>query len=269
MSVPIDTVQEGTFDELPDRIQPGDLVLDVGGGIKPLSRANYVLDFLSWEQRRHVALWLAQVWPQPHFSKDTWVQWDICSREPWPFKDKQFDFVLCKGTLEDLRDPVWVCQEMMRVGKSGYLETPNRIIESLPGIERSRYCGYSHHHWLCELTGKGIQFTFKHAQLHGYSRFHLTVGPEWNRSRRDHHWSESLEFLHHLFAIVNRWFREINSKYATIGMFWDNRFECREKVLVDKGEVEADLMAFKKRCRTIPDLWVWKRTWYGKRVRRA
>ncbi len=264
----VGTVRLGTFDELPTHIEPDNLVLDVGGGIKPLSRADYVIDFLSWEQRPEAVPWLGHVWPTPHFSKDRWVQWDICSRQPWPFKDKQFDFVVCKGTLEDLRDPVWVCQEMIRVGKSGYIETPSRIVESMPGVERSRYCGYSHHHWLCEITDGGIEFAFKHAQLHCYSRFHLTVGPEWNRSRRDHHWSEAFEFLQRLVAIVHGWFRQINPKYVTAGLFWENQFECRERVVVDKGEVEADLMAFKERCRSLGDLWVWKRTWYGKRIRR-
>jgi len=260
-------VEVGTFNELPKYIKPDDLVLDVGGGMKPLSRANYVIDFLPWGHEQQLDPYLKDVWPKPHFSKETWVQWDICSHQPWPFNDKQFDFVVCKQTLEDLRDPTWVCHEMQRVARLGYLETPSRIIESMPGIERSRYCGYSHHHWLCELTPNGIEFTFKHAQLHGYSRFHLTVGPEWNRRRRDHHWSEAFDFLNHLFAIVNRWFREINPKYAAIGFFWEHSFQCQEKVLIDKGTVEADFMAFKERCLGLQDLWMWKRTWYGKRLR--
>ncbi|MSR24720.1 MAG: methyltransferase domain-containing protein [Nitrospiraceae bacterium] len=120
------SVRIGTFDELPKLIQPGHVVLDVGGGIKPLSRANYVLDFLAWDQRTGLTPWFRDVWPEPHFSQATWVKWDICSRDPWPFKDKQFDFVLCKGTLEDLRDPIWVCREMMRVSKAGYFETPTK-----------------------------------------------------------------------------------------------------------------------------------------------
>ena len=208
------------------------------------------------------------MWPNPHFSKDTWVQWDLCSHEPWPFKDKQFDFVLCKQTLEDLRDPMWVCEEMMRVGKSGFIEVPSRIVESTPGIERSRYCGYSHHHWLCEITDGGIEFLFKHAQLHSYSRFHLTVGPRWNRMRRDHHWSETFDALYQFLGVVNRWFREFDPKYQAVGFFWNDAFTCREKVLLDKSDVEADFMTFKEKCQRIPDLWVWKRTWYGKRIRR-
>ena len=89
---------------------------------------------------------------------------------------------------------------MVRVAKSRYLETPSRILESIPGIERSRYCGNSHHHWLCELTLSGIQLTFKHAQLHGYSRFYLTVGPQFLAGASQHSWVESVDHLHQILT---------------------------------------------------------------------
>ena len=41
------------------------------------------------------------------FTADTWVVQDICT--PWPFADGQFDFAVCSHTLEDVRDPVFVC----------------------------------------------------------------------------------------------------------------------------------------------------------------
>ncbi len=58
-------VELGTFLDLPKRIRPTDLVLDIGGGIRPLSRADYVLDFLSWKDRYAVGPWLNEVWPIP------------------------------------------------------------------------------------------------------------------------------------------------------------------------------------------------------------
>lgn len=252
------SVRIGTFEELPKLIQPGHMVLDVGGGIRPLNRANYVLDFLSWDQRTNLTPYFLDVWPEPHFSQATWVKWDICSRDPWPFKDKQFDFVLCKGTLEDVRDPIWVCREMMRVAKAGFLDVPTRVLESMPGVERTRYCGYSHHHWLCEAVEGGIQFTFKHTQLHAYSRFHVTVGPSWLSDRRDHHALEVLDGVYVLLSVINRWVRRINPKYEHLGLYWTDSFACRENVLVEKGDVEANFMAFKKHCEGISDLWIWK-----------
>lgn len=135
------------------------------------------------------------------------------------------------------------------------------------GLSRSRYCGYSHHHWLCEQTASGLEFTFKHAQLHGYNRFHLCVGPQIAAASPHHNWMEILDPVQQLFAVVNRWFREIDPKYYALGLFWTGSFTSQEKILIDKGHVEADLMAFKERCRHIDDLWRWKRNWYGKRIR--
>jgi len=258
-------VKLGNVNELPLYINEGDLVLDVGGGVKPLSRANYILDFLPWSECINRKFLLDEIWPKPHFSKSTWIQQDICSREKWPFEDKQFDFVICRHTLEDIRDPVWVCQEIMRVGKAGYIETPNRIYESLPGIERGRYCGYSHHHWLCEITNEGIEFLFKHAQMHSYCRFHLTVGPRLSGQSNKHSWFEILDHMQGIFFLVNKWFRKINPKYANSGMYWTNAFQCREKVLIEKADVEKDLMDFKAKCQEIEDLWIWKRTWLGRK----
>jgi hypothetical protein len=58
------------------------------------------------------------------FGRGTWIQRDICDREPFLFKDKEIDFVVCSQTLEDVRDPLWVCSEMIRVAKAGYIEVP-------------------------------------------------------------------------------------------------------------------------------------------------
>src|SRR3954453_13109910 len=71
-----------------EQMLPDDaLVLDVGGYISPLSRADWVIDVMPYDSRG------------PHgregtgperFSEDTWVQRDICDPEPWPFEDDQF-----------------------------------------------------------------------------------------------------------------------------------------------------------------------------------
>jgi hypothetical protein len=35
--------------------------------------------------------------------------------------------VICSHTLEDIRDPLWVCSEMIRIGKAGYIELPRGL----------------------------------------------------------------------------------------------------------------------------------------------
>lgn len=242
-----------------DFIRTGDLVLDVGRGQTAVSRANYVLDVQSWEVcRRLERWWPKERWPRPYFTNDTWIQRDMCSAEPWPFRDKQFDFVFCLGTLEDVRDPVRVCQEMVRVGKAGYMEMPTRILESMRGVERLRYVGHSHHRWLCEFSGTEVSFLFKHAQLHLYPRFHVTLCPWIGRPRKSHTWTEAFDFIDSIFHGVNRWFREPNPKYRVNRLLWRDGFVVREKVLVDKDELEAELMEFRRRAMELKDLWVKK-----------
>jgi hypothetical protein len=104
---------------------------------------------------------------------------------------------VCSQTLEDVRDPVRVCAEIVRVGKAGYIETPSRLEEQSYGVQ-GPWVGYGHHHWLVEVSGDRIEFVFKHHVMHGRESdhfpagFHDTLTPEecvatlW--------WKESFEF---------------------------------------------------------------------------
>jgi SAM-dependent methyltransferase len=48
-----------------------------------------------------------------------------------PFRDKQFDFVVCSHVLEHVSDPKHFLDEISRVGRAGYIETPNAAFERL------------------------------------------------------------------------------------------------------------------------------------------
>src|SRR5581483_763250 len=85
----------------------------------------------------------------------------ICDREPWPFADRQFDFVICSHTLEDVRDPVWAASELQRVAAAGYIEAPALREELTYGIQ-GPWVGWGHHHWLVLTDGRRLEFLFKH-----------------------------------------------------------------------------------------------------------
>jgi hypothetical protein len=158
------------------------LVLDVGGWGRPLARADWVIDLLPYETRGLYGM--DGEAGSERFSDRTWVTRDICAREPWPFADDQFDYVVCSHTLEDVRDPVAVCDELVRVARAGYIEVPSRLWEQTYGAE-GEWVGWAHHHWLCDVDQAAgrIDFVFKHGLVNGAhnqfpKRFLATLTPE-------------------------------------------------------------------------------------------
>ena len=149
------------------RLSDDDLVLDVGGGASPLARADWVIDLTPYDERRAV--------PDERFTRDTWVQRDVCDREPWPFEDGRFDFAVCSHTLEDVRDPIHVCSELQRVARAGYIEVPSRLEEQSWGVI-GPWVGWSHHRWLIDVTENRIEFVHKPHALHGRETDHFPPG---------------------------------------------------------------------------------------------
>jgi len=154
------------------------LVLDIGGWANPLHRADYVMDVFPYETRylgyHGVGLLPSSVmYPSPRegerFTKDRWVLHDICSRKPFPFPDKMFDFVVCSHTLEDIRDPIWACSEIVRISKAGYIETPSRLWEQTK--RGSGVVGEGHHRWMVEVQDNRILFYGKPHFLHTSRKF--------------------------------------------------------------------------------------------------
>ncbi len=192
------------FDESARRIEadlPADaVVLDIGAWGKPFARADWVLDLMPYETR---GLYGRTGQGPERFTRDTWVIWDICERRRFPFEDKQFDFVICSHTLEDIRDPIWVCSEINRIGKAGYIEVPSRLEEQAYGVQ-GPWVGWGHHHWLIDIVpGKRIDFTFKHHIINRSGSYF----PEGFHERLTEEekvqmlwWDSSFEFSERVFA---------------------------------------------------------------------
>jgi hypothetical protein len=201
---------EASRQRLLDELDEHALVLDVGGWARLFARADWVIDLMPYESRGLYGYDQGGR-DEERFRAGTWVQRDICAREPWPFEDGQFDFAICSHTLEDVRDPVWVCAELQRVARAGYIEAPSRLQEQTHGIQ-GPWVGWGHHHWLVETTRDpaAIEFVFKHHVLHG---------------RRD-------------LQLARNVYERLTPAERVQTLWWHGSFDAHERILA--GEEEAD-----------------------------
>jgi len=103
------------------KIRKKEKVLEVGSGHNPCFRSNVIVEkFIDSNYHRS-----GNVKLYPHQS---FVNAD---GENLPFKDKEFDYVICSQVLEHVDDPAKFIHEQCRVAKRGYIETPSLIGEFL------------------------------------------------------------------------------------------------------------------------------------------
>lgn len=200
-------------------------VLDVGGWAAPFNRADWVLDLMPYETRG--VLYPGGFGPGPErFSAQTWVQRDICDREPWPFADDSFDFALCVTTLEDVRDPIWVCSELSRVAKAGYVEVPTIEAELIYNVEgRGPWLGHEHHRWLVRVDSDGVlEFMHKPHSIH-------------------HDWT---------LRVLPRWAATMTVEDHLQGVFWEGEVRARERVEVFGPPLDEWRAQIRERFRPSP-----------------
>lgn len=204
-------------------LQPTDVVLDIGGWAHPFNRANYIMDCQPYETRGYYNRTFMRFNPLPSiggtvecFTKDRWIERDICNHEPFPFADKSLDFVICSHTLEDIRDPIWVCSEMVRIAKAGYIEIPSRLSESCRGLEPG-ITGTSHHRWLIDIDQDRSEITFL-MKYHTIHRWRCSLPP----------------------SVLRR----LSPEQRVSWLFWNDRFTFRERFIYGDQAQVTELESF-------------------------
>lgn len=99
-------------------------VLDVGSGHNPHTRANIILDKYIKDNKERSGQSIKIRYGQQ------FVEGDACST---PFKDKEFDYIIASHIAEHVNEPAKFCEELMRIGKRGYIETPSKFAEMILG----------------------------------------------------------------------------------------------------------------------------------------
>jgi SAM-dependent methyltransferase len=206
---------------------PADVVVDLGGWASPFNRANYVIDAGPYETRGYYATFggkASQGGDVEHFTRERWIVRDLCGHEPYPFADKSVDFVICSHTLEDVRDPLRICAEMIRIAKRGYVEVPSRVWETCRGRESARTAGLSHHRWLIDIGDGRIDFLMKYHLIHSHWRYSLPAS----------------------FGAT------LSDEASVQWLFWDESFAYEERTIHGLDAQAAELESFVARVRPYP-----------------
>jgi SAM-dependent methyltransferase len=164
---------------------PGDaLVLDVGSGSNPHPRADILLEKFINPLHRYEAL----VADRPTVLADA---------ARMPFRDKTFDYVIAFHVLEHVKDPATFLSELQRIGKAGYIETPNVLFERLFPYDV---------HVLEIMDANGVLVINKKAGPHPDEYISelevLKISPDWKRLfyanpklfHVQYHWNERIRY---------------------------------------------------------------------------
>ena len=166
---------------------------------------------------------------QPRFTDKTWLVHDVCE-DKLPFADNFFDFCFCSHLLEDIRDPIIACKEIIRVSKAGYIETPSRereifskarLFKLKSFLGRMPQVGFYHHRWFVELINDKLTFTAKDGRIYLDDRRFI------KRSELG---------------------RKMTAEESSLSFFWENDFKyCENFLSEDMYELEEyKIQALKK-----------------------
>ncbi len=167
-------------------IEKDELVLDIGSGDNPFFRADVVCDRYPVDNSQRAGLMNIQTYPHQKFV--------VGDAHSLPFMDKSFDFVVCSHLLEHLYDPACAIDEIVRVGRRGYIETPSALMESL--------YGWSFHKWLVQSQNDKLIFSCK-SQNKTYG-----ILPERIKKSRD--FEKLVKRNLDLFLVRHKWQEKIN-----------------------------------------------------------
>lgn len=165
------------------------MIIDVGSGHKPDSKANILLEYSSVGNEHRWSQDIKADRPIVFYNTDT-----------LPFKDKVFKKTICKHVLEHVDNPKVFLRELQRISKGGYIETPSEIAELV-------FTPYDQHKWVINRVDS--QLLIKKKTEHNISKLNRLfdflcekeIGFEnyfyWKRRALffvEYYWQGSIEF---------------------------------------------------------------------------
>lgn len=139
-------------------------VLEIGSGHNPNKRSNVLID-ISQNDNTDRAGKLICIDSRPFI---------IADAQYLPFKDDTFDYIIASHVAEHVDNPTRMCNELMRVGKRGYIETPSRLGDYMFNEQ--------FHKWIVYSKNKTLMFKKKFNYTSIPHRFYLIYYYNTNRT---------------------------------------------------------------------------------------
>jgi hypothetical protein len=148
------------LDHVKSLIKDGAKVLEIGPGHVPFSKATH---FCGWTLEEKSKL---QNYKVANVSVDV-----------LPYSNKEFDFVYCRHVIEDLWNPSHCLNEISRVAKEGWIETPSPLCEMTKNVDGSEsvttpWRGYAHHRYMVWNDNDVLKILPKFPMVDYYTNFH-------------------------------------------------------------------------------------------------
>ncbi|MHA4847435.1 methyltransferase domain-containing protein [Flavitalea antarctica] len=160
------------------------IIMDIGSGHNPVPNANILADFYPEDTIHRAA---SMVEDRPVI---------VCSVDRVPMLDKSIDFVICSHIVEHVDSPIRAGNELARIAKAGYIETPAFGKDIIVGT------GDMHKWQIVEFEGVMHFFEYSDRQREAH-----TTSPAMRLwiSRNYHPWQDFFWDRQDLFNAMHLW----------------------------------------------------------------
>lgn len=169
-------------------IKSDDRVLEIGSGSRPRKRSDILCDKYIESNDERACGDNIVIDERPFVVADALAL---------PFKDKSFDYVIASHILEHVIDPYQFVNELMRVAKRGYIETPSELGEKI--------FGWQFHKWIVRLKDDTIMMRrrmeespfgeYFHKMYHNNVLFAEVVDSQFPHYYIQYQWKDTIKLL--------------------------------------------------------------------------
>ena len=172
-------------------LKRSDRVLDIGSGHNPWFRSNVLLEKFPDDSTERAG----------NLYRDG-REIVFGDAQALPFPDQSFDFVYCSHVAEHIEDIAEFFREIQRVGKAGYIETPNYLFEQTVGTTTHLWALWTENgvvhaepKWVAGAPGRAYHGMHRAISTHALLGFAYHMIPEMNPMQ--FWWRDRFEYVIH------------------------------------------------------------------------